>query len=301
MQYLRSFKLASESDELNFVLSPAGSMHDMECYSSLGGYPFQIFPRKELEYLEFAPVTIIYGGNGSGKSTLLNIIAEKTGIRRTAPFNNTPFFEHYLDYCEYESYTGSLRMPRDSEIITSDGVFDFLLDVRAVNEGVDNVRTSLMEEFYELREDCKKNGWNISSLEEYDELKRRNDARKKKNTASQYAVKRMRARDIVGKSNGESAYLYFTERIKSDALYLLDEPENSLSARLQGELAQFIEDSARFYRCQFIISTHSPFLLSIKGARIYDLDSCPAQVKRWTELENVCAYRDLFEKHRNEF
>ena len=111
----------------------------------------------------------------------------------------------------------------------------------------------------------------------------------------------MQGRDIAGKSNGESAYLYFTERIKSDALYLLDEPENSLSAKLQCELAQFLEDSARFYGCQLIISTHSPFLLSIKGAKIYDLDSYPVAVRDWTELENVRAYYDLFLKHRNEF
>ena len=84
-------------------------------------------------------------------------------------------------------------------------------------------------------------------------------------------------------------------------LYLLDEPENSLSAKLQEELAKFIEDSARFYGCQFIISTHSPFLLALKGARIYDLDAVPARVRRWTELENVRVYRDFFEKHRDAF
>ena len=84
-------------------------------------------------------------------------------------------------------------------------------------------------------------------------------------------------------------------------LYLLDEPENSLSAKLQEELAKFIEDSARFYGCQFIISTHSPFLLALKGARIYDLDAVPARVRRWSELENVRVYRDFFEKHRDAF
>mgnify|MGYP006990124335 CR=1 FL=1 len=30
-------------------------------------------------------------------------------------------------------------------------------------------------------------------------------------------------------SNGESAFLYFTDKIKENGLYLLDEPENSLS------------------------------------------------------------------------
>ena len=38
------------------------------------------------------------------------------------------------------------------------------------------------------------------------------------------------------KVDGESALKYFTDHIDSDALYLLDEPENSLSAELQLEL-----------------------------------------------------------------
>ena len=299
MQYLRSFKLASEKDELDFVFSSASYVHDMECYSALGAYPFDIFPKKRLERIEFEPITIFYGGNGSGKSTILNVIAEKLGIKRTAPFNKTPTMQNYLEFCEYESYNGSLSMPRGSEIITSDGVFDFLLDMRAINEGVSRNREELLAEYHETVKDCRDNGWQIKSLGEYDELKRRNDARKM--TSSKYTARRMQGRDIAGKSNGESAYLYFTERIRSDALYLLDEPENSLSAKLQCELAQFLEDSARFYGCQLIISTHSPFLLSMNGAKIYDLDSYPVSVKPWTELENVRAYHELFLKHRGEF
>ena len=63
----------------------------------------------------------------------------------------------------------------------------------------------------------------------------------------------------------------------------------------------FIEDSARFLGCQFIISTHSPFLLAMRGAKIYDLDENPVDVKRWTELENVHIYYDFFKTHENEF
>ena len=47
-------------------------------------------------------------------------------------------------------------------------------------------------------------------------------------------------------SNGESAMKYFVDHISENALYLLDEPENSLSIALQQELCKYIEDSARF-------------------------------------------------------
>jgi predicted ATPase len=102
-------------------------------------------------------------------------------------------------------------------------------------------------------------------------------------------------------SNGESAFRYFTEKIGENGLYLLDEPENSLSPKRQMELLSFLEESARFFGCQFIISTHSPFLLSMRGARIYNLDQNPVTTRRWTDLENVRTYFDFFKAYENEF
>lgn len=102
-------------------------------------------------------------------------------------------------------------------------------------------------------------------------------------------------------SNGESAFLYFSEKIQENALYLMDEPENSLSPKRQRELLKFLEDSARFFGCQFIIATHSPFLLSMRGAKIYDMDEAAVDIKYWTELENVRAYYEFFKKHEREF
>lgn len=102
-------------------------------------------------------------------------------------------------------------------------------------------------------------------------------------------------------SNGQSGMAYFSSKITDNGLYLLDEPENSLSPENQIKLAKFIEDSCRFFNCQIIMSTHSPFLLSIKDAKIYDLDSIPFQCKKWTELKNIRTYYDFFCNHANEF
>ncbi len=107
--------------------------------------------------------------------------------------------------------------------------------------------------------------------------------------------------DVREYSNGESAFRFFTEKIKENALYLLDEPENSLSPRRQIELTHYIEEAARFYKCQFIISTHSPFLLELPYSKIYNLDLIPVTTSKWTELENVQTYFRFFEKHRQEF
>ena len=50
-----------------------------------------------------------------------------------------------------------------------------------------------------------------------------------------------------------------------------------------------------------IISTHSPFLLALKGAKIYDLDASPVTVRKWTELENVRTYYEFFKKNEKNF
>ena len=135
-------------------------------------------------------------------------------------------------------------------------------------------------------------------MEDYDRLKTVNLSRS--NTQSRYVRKRLMD-NLPEHSNGESAFLYFTQRIEENGLYLLDEPENSLSPAKQQELSQFIEDSARFFHCQFVIATHSPFLLAMRGAKIYDLDADPMTVRRWTELPAVRAYYDFFQAHGSEF
>ncbi|MBE6658285.1 MAG: ATP-binding cassette domain-containing protein [Ruminococcaceae bacterium] len=291
MLYLKSFTLPNERQEDGFLLSMTEPRIQMRCYSRTSSYPFKIFPQKALSRITFEPLTVFYGTNGSGKSTLLNIIAEKLRLIRAAPFNNTPFFEDYLRMCSADA-----NPPRDAKIITSDAVFDFMLDMRAINDGVDRKREALFEE-YDRNHDPNVH-MQLQSLAQYEEFKQFRDA--KKSTKSDYTYRRL-PENIQNKSNGESAYAYFTEQITQDTLYLLDEPENSLSAAMQRALAQFLVESVRFYNCQLVISTHSPFLLAMKGAKIYNLDAYPAEVCRWTELEAVRTYYDFFREHDREF
>ncbi|MBR6776309.1 MAG: AAA family ATPase [Clostridia bacterium] len=294
MLYLKSFTLPSRKDEDGYLLSFPYQL-EMGCYSHNDVYPFKLFPQKELKDISFEPITIFYGGNGSGKSTLLNVIAEKLDITRSSLFNDTPYMVSYLDMCKFSLAMEAKKVPTASRKITSDDVFDFLLDVRAVNEGIDRRREELLNEHYFTNEAPMPR---FSSLAEHDEFKRCLEA--KRSTKSAYVSRRL-PKELAGKSNGESAFVYFTQKIEENALYLLDEPENSLSPKLQQEMVSFLEDSARFYGCQFVISTHSPFLLAAKGAKIYDLDSNPVTPKKWFELENVRTYHDFFKKHTHLF
>lgn len=286
MVYLRSFLLPSLNMREKFI-------NDIKrtCYTTV--YPFDVFPLRELPELSFEPITIFYGGNGSGKSTILNVIAKRLGIEHGTVYNRSSFFEEYVKLCDYE-VRGDRRALLDGRIITSDDVFDYLLNVRCLNENIDNKREKLLDEYRQTR----KEAYSFRSMADYEDLKRFTDSRRQ--TQSAYVRKRL-MNNAPERSNGESALMYFTENIRENALYLLDEPENSLSAEKQQELVQFLTDSARFYGCQFIIASHSPFILSTRGAQVYDLDSEPVCVKKWTELKNVRAYYDFFSQHSSEF
>lgn len=90
-----------------------------------------------------------------------------------------------------------------------------------------------------------------------------------------------------------------TENLQS--LYLLDEPEVSLSPENQVKLADEINKLARFLNCQFIIATHSPFMLGTLNAKIYNIDTDDYKVVKWSQLENVKYFYDFFKKHEVEF
>lgn len=285
MVYLKNFKFPNEDSEFNFFMSVMRT-----CYDSF--YPFKILSKNGFEKIDFEPITIFYGGNGSGKTTALNVIAEKVGVKRDSVFNKSNFFVDYVNMCGMKIHIHGI--PEHSSIITSDDVFDYLLNIRNLNEGIDLRRDELFNEYLH----SKYSEFQLKSLDDYEQLKRINIARSK--TQSRFVRKELMD-NVREYSNGESAFRYFTEKIVENGLYLLDEPENSLSPKRQLELMNFIEDSARFMGCQFVISTHSPFLLSMNGAKIYDLDENPVDIKPWTELENVRIFYEFFKRYRDEF
>jgi len=284
MVYLDYFKFPNKDMEHNFFMAIQRT-----CYVTY--YPFQILSERGLERIDFEPVTILYGGNGSGKSTALNIIAEKIGVERDSIYNKSNFYPDYIKLCEIPILA---NIPDNSRIITSDDVFDYMLNIRNLNDGIDRKRENIFTEYL----DAKFSDFKMNSMNDYERLVKVNKARTK--TQSRF-VKNELMNNIREYSNGESAYKYFTEKIGENGLYILDEPENSLSPKLQIELASFIEDSVRFFNCQFIISTHSPFLLAAKGAKIYNIDENPVEVRRWTELENIRIYYEFFRKYENVF
>lgn len=280
----------------NFTLLDSGQEHEIlaegdirRIYNTV--YPLHLFDEKGFSHIDFDNITIFYGGNGSGKTTLLNIIADKLQAIRKSTLNKGNLFKLYVDNCTYEM---NPIEPLEIKIISSDDIFDYLLDIRSINANIHRRKEQLSQEYSNI----KFNNPHIS-IDNYEEIKNSYDA--KHESVSRYVRKRLGNNTMIEQSNGESALMFWEQEIKENSIYILDEPENSLSAENQLKLKQFIEESVRFYNCQFIISTHSPFLLNLTEAKIYDLDEVPVIQKKWTELQNVQLYYQFFKEREHEF
>lgn len=273
MIYLKKFELLDDED-----------------YS---GYPYHIFWQKDFLSMDFDPITIFYGDNGSGKSTLLNIITEKINekdnvISRKKPLVKSEFFDRYVSECNY--YLEN-NIPLGSKVVFSEDIFDEILAKRIENSKKDNMRKKLEKEYL----DYKYNPTNYSSLTDLT-----NSVDAKKQHMRKYIRSRVSEKDREF-SNGQTSLKFFDEELKEGGLYILDEPENSLSPKFQIELIQLISELSRFFNCQFIIATHSPFILSIPDAKIYDLDSKPVKTKKFYELDNMKIYYNFFKEMRDDF
>lgn len=284
MVYLSKFKLLNEDEEYNLI----AYKEKRRIFNNQ--YPLKIFTSKSFENITFDAITIFYGGNGSGKSTLLNIISDKINANKKSDIDKGSFFNEYVKMCDYEMNMA----PNEIKNITSDDVFDYLLDIRFINNNVNRRKEELSKEYLETKFN---DGETVFS--NYEKLKNKTDSYHK--TMSKYVRERLTNNNLNEQSNGESALMFWEREIKENGIYILDEPENSLSAENQLKLKKFIEESARFYNCQFIISTHSPFLLSLEEATIYDLDSIPVTIKNWTNLKNMKVYYDFFKENKDKF
>lgn len=281
MKYLESFKLLNEDEEFGYV-------DEKRIYNSY--YPFKLFTYMKNLNIKFGDITIFCGNNGCGKSTLLNMISKKLNSQRNSLSNKDALFDCYVKGIKYEM----LSEPFEIVTITSDDIFDYLLDLRSINMHVNREKEGLAKYYL----DNKYNTKDISIFE-YEELKKHYETKNK--SMSRFVRDNLMNNNITMQSNGQSSLMFWESKIKEDGIYILDEPENSLSAENILKLKKFIEESVRFYNCQFIISTHSPFLLNLNGAVIYDLDTKDFTPVPWEKLSSVKTYYNFFKENENKF
>ena len=300
MLWLEKFVLPDDEDEWRIAQERrrenGGDFGYLE-----NGWPCGLFPQRGLRELDFEPVTLLYGGNGSGKSTLLGAIAQKLSLRRQAPQNGGELFAPYAAACRVRFGTDEdgapLAVPAHSRLLCSDDVFEYMFAARTRNEQIAEDTAQGKEDWAAL-----KYGETLPfrGPEDYDAFRMQVLARSRALSRRKF-LHRFAGREIRLNSNGETALEFFERALQNDALYLLDEPENSLSPKMQLAVKELIERKARYCGCQFVVATHSPFLLALRGGKIYDLDSAPVTLRKWWELENTRTYFEFFDGFRDLF
>ena len=251
-------------------------------------YPYHVFAGKTERRLYFGPITMLYGNNASGKSTVLNIIANKLKLQgqeyaASNKYGRVLYFERFVEECRYtlgerEDGRSFREIPSGSRYIKSE---DILYEIKKIQQ------EQVLQDGYV-----------------YEHVRRGMDKEAVRGSLDSYGTRQRLENLIYAQekySNGETALQMLEDFIEPDGLYLLDEPEVSLSPENHVLLAENLNRMARFLGCQFIVATHSPFMLGTLQGRIYDLDSRDWVEAEWTELENVRYFYRFFEERRGEF
>ncbi len=312
MIYLEDFRFPDWTTEEKFIND---QIKDGISDYYLGSiYPFNVLSSKNFYCMDFEPITILYGGNGCGKSTALNVIAQKLNVQRKSAFNSSYWMEEYVNLClchTHGMYSGGeyfIHEKRETKfdissitkMLTSDDIFNIMQRQRVKNEQT-IVKSKILHEDRRIAREMPNDlprrldfetGQGVQEYIDKFQLRR----------GSFNKLMRSKIGEIEqGMSNGETSLLELSSLIQEPGLYILDEPENSLACDFQQKLAQIIVYSAKYCDAQFIIATHSPFLLSITGAKIYSFDTIPVSIQNWWELGNMKQYFQLFEEYRDFF
>jgi predicted ATPase len=87
-------------------------------------------------------------------------------------------------------------------------------------------------------------------------------------------------------SHGEAYIKILQTRIGDKGIFLLDEPEAALSPLKQLSLISLILQIIKNKNAQFIIATHSPILMGIPGATLYQIQEDAMQMVDYKETDH---------------
>ena len=195
-------------------------------------------------------VTVFVGDNGSGKSTLLETLALKIGLQTIGgQINVTQGYEA----AELLKDHFEIKWSRE---LTS-GFFFRAEDFSDFINAVENEKVKILDSMRELEGEVDQKI--IDQLIEGQSYKIK-------------YIKSVYGDDMQAYSHGEAFMKIINERIKSKGIYLLDEPEAALSPMRQLGLIAAILEMTKKRNAQFIIATHSPILMGIPNAFIYEID-----------------------------
>ena len=101
-----------------------------------------------------------------------------------------------------------------------------------------------------------------------------------------------RTADFLSHSHGEGFIRLFKERCTRQGLFIFDEPESALSPTRQFEFLKLLQRQSDAGTMQAIVATHSPILMAMPGASLWQIDRGGLSRVR---LEDTSHYRMMRE------
>ena len=102
-------------------------------------------------------------------------------------------------------------------------------------------------------------------------------------------------KSLITQSHGQSLMSYFQSRYTIKGLYFLDEPETALSPSSLIELLNLLIKISQQGHAQFIIATHSPFLMACPDTRIYSFDNPVIEPIEYEDTDYYKTYKNFMD------
>lgn len=229
-------------------------------------FPFNVLAVKFAKEIALSNVTIFVGDNGSGKSSLLEAIAYKINLPLIGGFikaNNRTGFEAAENLQPYLN----LNWKRE----TTRGFFFRAEDFSDFINSVENERNKIYGDLGELKGEV-----DDSIIE-------------KMSQSMNFSLREMRRQygeNMQAFSHGEAYIKILQTRIGDKGIFILDEPEAALSPLKQLSLISLILEITKTNNAQFIIATHSPILMGIPNALLYEIQEDSMKAVEFKETDH---------------
>lgn len=228
-------------------------------------YPFDVPAIKFAKHLDLSnKITFIIGENGTGKSSLLETLAYR------------------------------LQLPHMDGIGYSKKCFQAARELVSYLELQWLIERSVgfffrAEDFGDYLNSVHRNDVNLHNQLNLGDQVPEHIVQQMKDSANHqlHRVRRDFGQELDTFSHGEAYMHIMHQMVNKPGIYLLDEPEASLSPAKQLAFIYFLQDHLKNFNSQFIIATHSPMLMAYPDATIYEVTN-KAMVK--TNLEDTDHY-----------
>lgn len=99
--------------------------------------------------------------------------------------------------------------------------------------------------------------------------------------------------DYLSSSHGEGFLHFFEERFSRQGIFILDEPESALSPHKQFDFLKLLRGMQRANNCQVIMATHSPILMALPDADLWQIDRFGIRPTMLEDTTHFKIYREF--------